>query len=122
MPTTPAMVMLVMSADVRHTDPTHEWPQRFIRPRPQNQMPVIGHQTIGQQVNRISLKPLTEHFHEREEIFVLVEQLHSPIAAVENVVNQPRFIRSKCSWHAGRISDDHPKVEKSVMTPFSKRR
>ena len=44
----PAVIVLMVPADVRYSDPPHQPPQRDLGPRPDDQMPVTGHQAVSQ--------------------------------------------------------------------------
>jgi hypothetical protein len=53
----PAVRVLVVPADVRHLDPPHQPPQRDVGPRPDDQMPVVGHEAVSQQSHRKRFSP-----------------------------------------------------------------
>jgi len=59
-PSAAAVIVLVVPADVRHTHPAHQPPQRHVGPRPDDKMPKIGHQAVSQQIDWITLESLSQ--------------------------------------------------------------
>ena len=80
------MIVLVVPADVRDADPPHEPSQAIRRERTEDQMPVVGHQTPGEQLDGVTAKPLGQHAGKGCEVGVLVEQVLLAVAAIEDVV------------------------------------
>ncbi len=62
-------------------------------------MGVVAHQKVGEQINRVALQPLGEYTLERLEIAVLVEQTHTPIPTIEDVIDHSCFDGSGRSRH-----------------------
>ena len=91
----PAVIVLVVPADVRHPDPPHQPPQRNVGPRPDDQMPVIGHQAVSQQSHRITLQPLDQHLLEGVEVALLLKQSQASVPPIEDLVNHPSFNGSR---------------------------
>jgi hypothetical protein len=88
----------------RHPDPSHPTPQGLIGLRPNDEMPVIGHDAVGQQLDRIALQAFRQHALERFVVRRLAKQPHPPVPPIENVVDHPGFRGSSSSRHDGRIS------------------
>lgn len=93
------MVMLVMSANVGDADPSHQPRKRRRVPRPQHQMPVVGHEAPGQQIDPIALEPLGQDANEGQIITVLVKQPPLAIAAIQHVIEGPGRDVSPRAWH-----------------------
>ena len=117
-PRTTAVTVLVVPADVRHTHPAHQPPQRHGGPRPDDKMPMVEHQAISQQIHRITLQPLGQHSLERVVVALLVKQSQATVSAIENVIDHPCFDRPSGSWHSGRFTDGPLTVNVSDV-PFS---
>jgi hypothetical protein len=98
------VVVCVVPADVRDAHPTHERRQRAVRPWREDQMPVVAHQAVGQQVDAEAVEPLGQHAFEGGEVAVLVEQPHAAVATVGHVVDRPGLLNPQRTWHADRLS------------------
>jgi hypothetical protein len=89
----------MMPPDVGDADPAHESAQGLVASGPQDQMPVIPHQAVGQEVHRITFQSFGQHTFEGLEVFVLMKQVQASVSAVQDVMNQARFDASFVSWH-----------------------
>ncbi len=85
------VVMLVVTPDMSDANPSHQIAQRSIAVWPQDKMPVIAHQAIGQEIHGITCQPLPQHLLERREILFLMEQAHPAVAAIEDMVDHSAF-------------------------------
>jgi hypothetical protein len=85
------MAVGVPAAHVGHRQPLHERPQlprRPAAPRPQQQVPVVGHQAVRQQPHRgKEFERPGQHPLERRVVPVVVEHRRAAVAAVEHVVH-----------------------------------
>jgi hypothetical protein len=116
----PALIMLMMATNMRHTHPPHPFAQRLVCRRPHHHVPMVVHETIGQQFNWISIEPLRQHGLECKKIAVFVKEIHPPIAAVEHMIDQTSFDRPCGSRHiAANLPEERLEINKSVMSPFS---
>jgi len=104
----PAVIVLVVPADVRHPDPPHQSPQRDVGPRPDDQMPVIGHQAVSQQSHWITLQPLDQHLLEGVVVALRVKQSQASVPPIEDMVDHPSFNGSSGSWHPDSFTDAPP--------------
>ena len=97
----PRAAMLGMIAPhMGHPHPTQEPPNRLIRPQPDQQMPVVGHQAVGEQLHRLALQALNENLLRIRVLRSILEELHAGVPAVQDVVDQPGFYGSGGSWYA----------------------
>ena len=103
MPAATRSVMLVVTANVRHANPSHESAQHRRGVRPEDKVPMIAHQAIGQKINRVSLQPLGEHLDERVEVPRLVKELHAAIAASSARDRSYRLNSTGHAWHEKNV-------------------
>ena len=61
--------------------------QLIIFLRPQDQVPVISHQTIGQKPSPGPSHRLLKHRLERDEVFILREDRHPRVRTVQHMIN-----------------------------------
>jgi len=99
------MVMSVVTPHVRNAEPAHESRQRPIAIGPQHQVPVVGHQAEGEQIDGISLEGLVKHLEKGRVIARLVEEFHPAVAAIEDMVNASGLDGSRGSGHADRVPE-----------------
>jgi hypothetical protein len=83
-------VMPVMAADMRHRDPAHEFLELLVAARPQDQVPVIGHDAPGEQVHAISPESFGQAVQKRLVIPRLAEEAHSPVASIQDMIDHIR--------------------------------
>ena len=83
-----------MPPDMRISHPTHQPPQRRVSPWAYDQVPVVGHQTVGKQVHRVALHALGKHAFEGVVVALFVEQPHTAVAAIEDVEDHSCFNRT----------------------------
>src|ERR1700722_14625602 len=70
---------------VRGADPLHELRKIFGPARPENQMPMVAHQAVGEDAHS---RPLPSLFQDLDECGVvpgLAEDVHPAVAAIEHV-------------------------------------
>jgi hypothetical protein len=65
---------------------------------------MVGHQAVGKQVDRVSFQALRQDALERLIVVGLVEDPHSSVPTIENVINHPSFCRSSGSGHRRIVS------------------
>jgi len=104
-PRTTAVIVHVVPADVRHTHPAHQPSQRHVGPRPDDNMPMVGHQAISQKIHRITLESLDQHSLAGVVVGLVVKQSQETVATIEDVIDHPCFDRPSGSWHSGRFAD-----------------
>ena len=57
-PAAAGVIVGVVATHVSYAYPTHESAERIVGSRANHQMPVVAHQTVGEQINRVALQPL----------------------------------------------------------------
>ena len=63
-----------MAANVRDANPGHEPPERLVGFRADDQMPVMGHQAIRQELDRLPLQSFRQHSLEAVKVILVVKQ------------------------------------------------
>ena len=84
---------------VSQRQPSSESRQLTIPLRPDDQVPMRGHDTIGQQSRLRSFHGFRKNPLEGCKIFGLLEDRHPRVSAVENMINQSAVRRSSWSSH-----------------------
>jgi len=54
---------------------------------------MIGHHTVAQNAQRLSLLSLFQNTLKRSVVFFFLEQSHARVGSVEHVINEPRGCR-----------------------------
>jgi hypothetical protein len=106
--TAAAMIMFVMPPHVRHADPAQPTSECLIGFRPRYQMPMIRHNAVGQQFDRITPQPFGQHPLEGRIILRLVKQSHPSVPTIKDVVDQPGFNGSCGSRHVVTFTRGQP--------------
>lgn len=78
---------------------THEGGKIVVSPRPQHQMPVVGHEAIGQNAHADAFRDFRQHFLECGIVFILAEDRLACVGPIEHVVHQPAGGVSQGSSH-----------------------
>ena len=112
------MIMSVVTPHVCNAEPAHEARQRLIAIGPQHQVPVVGHQAEGEQIDGIALEALAEDLEEGRVIARLVEEFHPAVAAIEHMVNASGLDGSRGSGHADSVPEMGSRSNMSDV-PFS---
>src|SRR5713226_1732044 len=118
MPAGTRVVVGVMAPDMRHAHPRHEARQVAIPLGPQHQVPVIGHQTIPQQIHRHAGLSLREDAHERVVVRRLVKQPLPAVPAVQTMIDHSAPRGSALPWHHGGVYTVAIEIAKWVVAPF----
>jgi hypothetical protein len=71
------------SPNVRGREPLHERCQFAVLPGPENQVPVIGHQTVREEPNWHDFNGSLQDAFEGGEVAVVVKYLPAVVAAIE---------------------------------------
>lgn len=112
-PPAAAMIVLVVSPHVGHADPAQPASQRFIRPGPHDQVPVVRHDAVGQQINGVSLESLGEHAFEGGIVLCFMKQPHATVPTVEHVINETGFDGAGSARHAGSLTAPRPLCQRN---------
>ncbi len=86
--------MGVPALRVRLAQPADETRQGAIGLGPQHEVPVIGHQAVGQHTHRHLLLGLDENAEEGVEVGGLVQEGSAGVAPIEHVVDVAAFCQS----------------------------
>jgi len=95
----PPTIMRVVSADVRDAEPAHPPSQGVIRLRPRDQMPMIRHHAIGEQLDRIAFEAFGQDALKGLAVLILLEQPHAAVAAIEDMAYSAGFDGPGRAWH-----------------------
>jgi hypothetical protein len=79
--------MGVPTLRVGHGEPTHGFRQLAVGPRPEQQVPVIGHDAVAQQTRPGALDGLLQDALERLVVGRAIEERHPPHASIEHVIH-----------------------------------
>ena len=91
--------MLLPASDVGDREPLHERGKLVVLLRPQNQVPMIGHQAKAADPHGKQAAGFGQDFLERLEVGGLVEEAPPPHASIENVVHVTPRRDSRSSGH-----------------------
>jgi len=101
----PGRVVMSMPAHaVRMRQPAHKPRQLSVFLRPQDQVPVIGHQTVGQQPRGLFGHGFQKHPLKGLVIPILLEQRQACDRPVQNVVHQTSRRLACSAWHGWSLS------------------
>ena len=104
---------------VSQCQPAHELRQLAVLSRPDQQMPMVGHQAIGQKPRLRSFDSLSQHSLEGGIIAVRIEQLQLCNRAVQDVIDVASLGGSVRASHAQQAM--FPKHVRQATTKRSKR-
>ncbi len=108
----------VPAVSVRHRHPLH--PGREVRPPggPDHQMPVIGHQTIGQQLRSIRpVQPLHQHPLKRRIVPIPLKDRQPHHPSVQQVIHNTRLGDPRRSPHEPMLAPPPPLSRKPSPHP-----
>ncbi len=84
---------------MRLRQPTEEGRDLAVCLRPDNKVPMVRHDTVGQDGDRVSLVRLDHDPLKRLEVGVLAKEVHPADRSVQHMVHLPARCFSRCSWH-----------------------
>ncbi len=90
------MIVGVVTLGMRGRNPAQHPPHQPVLGRPENHVPVIGHQGKREQLHGIAFQAFGQHTEEGLIVLVFVEDGLSCIATIEGVVSRTRFISTFC--------------------------
>ncbi len=106
-------------------NPMNECREVAIIERPQEHMPVVGHNTVGRKTHRDFFEALGEDFFEDVEVGKAAEDILLAVGTVEDVINNTSRRLSSYSWHREilRVEYTHVnfkaiKIRKRGLTPL----
>src|SRR5262249_22720786 len=93
-------------------------PREFaILPRPNHQVPMIGHEAIGQQPSLRALHGLEQDPLKRLVVSLVIEDAHPRIGPIEHVIHETALSGAMRSSHTAIVS--RPYLPKKVPDTFS---
>lgn len=98
-PAAAGVVMFVVATDMHHPHPAHPAAQGVVGLGPNNQVPMIGHQTVREQLHRVSLQAVGQYPLERLKVFRFAKNRDPAVPTVQHVVHHTCFGRSGGSRH-----------------------
>ena len=87
---------------------TDETAEIAVRVRPQDEVPVVGHQAPGEQTHAATCPLLGEELAEAAIVDLVVEQRGAGVGAVEDVVDEAADVGPGCAWHKIDCSGEVP--------------
>lgn len=110
----------VPSLGVCQRKPSHELGDLVVvsQPRPIDQMPVVRHQTVGQDPDRLAVVSFLKHTLKRFVIRITFEEPFAPDRSVQHVVDHPSDNRTSSPGHHRTIPHARVGVNKRLPTPF----
>ena len=113
------VVMCVPPLRVSQRQPAHELGQIAVASRPQDQVPMIRHQTIRENPHVHPGQSFFQDALERRVVFRLLKDRRPRIRAIQNVKHHPAVIRSFGSSHDGRrLTAKGFERQQRFLTPF----
>lgn len=109
MPRAGCVKMCVVPRRVRHGNPVQESAHCTVFLWDKNHVPMVGHPTITQHVDRMIRKPFNKDSFERFVIFGFVKNRLTLVAAIQSVINLSSNVRAEWAWHSN--------ILEQVMTP-----
>jgi len=85
--------------------------------RPQHQVPVVGHEAVGEQAHGHVRVGLGHGALEGVVVRRLGEQLAAGVASVDDMEDHPARLNPRRAWHARRLIPPPPRVN-NVLIPF----
>ena len=113
------MAMGVPALSVRQGQPADELRQLSIVPGPDDQMPVIAHHAVSQEPRLRPFDRLGQDGFEGLVIGVFLENRHSRVGAVQDVINVTACGCSLWTSHAARLQNQRSLVNNRFLTPFT---
>lgn len=96
-------MVLVVPLGVRNQQALHDPADRGAGQRAQEEVEVIVEQTVAVEPKRHALLEVRERLEKGGEIAGLLEHLLPVIAAIDHMIDQPRFNRPQRTWHSQRL-------------------
>lgn len=100
-------MMGVPALGVGDAEPTHELREFAIFARPNNHVPVIWHDAVGQQSNGQTRMSLFHHAFKRFVVGVFVEQCCPAVGPVQDVIDQSTAGSASASRHVGTLMREY---------------
>lgn len=111
-----AVAVFVPTTDMRDGEALHVSAQVAGLARTKHQVPVVGHQAIGQHPHVDMTGDLEHHTLKGVVVGGLVENLHPPVATIEYVKDHPAGLDACCAWHGLMIHQQADQL--NVLIPF----
>lgn len=105
--------MRVVAHRVGGGDPAEKLAHLAVSPGPQDQVPVVGHQLVREQLDLIPLEPRGEDVLEGGEVLVFAEDRGPRVPSVQGMIQPSGFVGAWRSWHAGSLTDSPKGINES---------
>ena len=86
--------------------------------RPDDEVPVIAHEDIGQHAQRDAGMSLGQHLLKGREIGILLEQPQPTIGSIEHMIRVTTHQRPGTPWHDGSLPSGRPLVNRNDSRPL----
>ena len=103
--------MTVVATHVRSHQPLHPPTEVSVFIPPRQQVKMIGHQAVAGQPYRNSLVSFAHQRDESEKVVWFMEDIATPVPAIENVINKSTLRCSCCSGHSIRLAHAKSKTK-----------
>jgi hypothetical protein len=110
-------VRQVPPASMRVGQPTQVIRQIAILPWPQDQVPVVRHQTKNQQPHSLASSGLLQHLFKGSIVSRLLEHRASANASVEHMIDKSAGCHSRSSWHPINLPGFDPLCNRNETRP-----
>ncbi len=113
---------LMKSPGVGHSQGLENPTDRLACIRLQDEMKVIGHQTVAEQLEPVTALGLSQHMKESRVIALLTEDVRSVVPAIERVIDQAFIDRTRQASHDSKLQPTAVGVKKKELTPISQKK
>src|SRR5438132_623558 len=103
---------------MRHRQPAHPFRQVAVPARPDDQVPMIGQQTIRQEPHGQPVEGRAQDAFKGGIVFWLVEDSGPVNRSVEDMVDESTGSDTQAPWHALKLTAAGAGQEKRLPTPF----
>src|SRR5258706_5976663 len=118
-PAAGGMAMLVPAADVGDSEPLHEPTEVAVAARAQDQVPVVGHEAVAEQIDGHDREGFAKAFLEGGVVAGVVEELAAGVGAVEDVEDHAARGDAGGAGHEETVAKRERRVNLNVLIPFS---
>ena len=113
-----AMMMRMPALRMRDRDPAEHLGEFAIMPRPEEEMPMIGHEAIGCDANLGLSVGLSENFLKRGVVRRLLEQPESADTPIQDMIGEVPSSEARPAWHGGACSETSILLSRKDFRPL----
>lgn len=99
-----ALMMRMPALGMRDRDPAEHLGEFAIMPRPEEKMPMIGHEAIGGDANLGLIVGLSKNVLKCGVVRGLAEQFESADTPIQDMIGEIPSSEARPAWHAGLVS------------------